>query len=49
LQSGAPTPIGLPRGKLILTLDLPGLQHPSGEVDPTASGVQTFLNGKLEE
>jgi thiol-activated cytolysin len=49
LQSGAPTPIGLPRAKVTLTLDLPGLQHPYGEVDPTPSGVQTFLNERLEE
>lgn len=49
LQSGAPTPIGLPRAKLTLTLDLPGLKRPSGEVDPTPSGVQTFLNERLEE
>ena len=49
LQSGAPTPIGLPRAKLTLTVDLPGLQQPSGQVDPTTSGVQTFLNEKLEE
>ena len=49
LQSGAPTPIGLRRGKLTLTVDLPGLQNPSGQVDPTTSGVQTFLNEKLEE
>jgi thiol-activated cytolysin len=49
LQSGAPTPIGLPRAKLTLTVDLPGLKRPSGEVDPTSSGVQRFLNERLEE
>jgi thiol-activated cytolysin len=49
LQSGAPTPIGLPRAKLTLTVLLPGTLHPSGQVDPTVSGVQSFLNEKLEE
>lgn len=49
LQSGAPTPIGLRRKKVMLTVDLPGLTNPSGEADPTTSGIQTFLNSKLEE
>jgi thiol-activated cytolysin len=49
LRDGAPTPIGLRRAKLTLTVDLPGPGDLSGEVDPTTSGVQTFLNGKLEQ
>jgi thiol-activated cytolysin len=49
LKSGGPTPIGLPRAKLMLTVLLPGSPNPSGLVDPTTSGVQSFLNEKLEE
>lgn len=49
LSEGRPTPIALPRGPAILTIDLPGLENPSGTVIPAASTVQRFLNAKLEE
>ena len=50
LQRGTPTPIGLPRGKLKMTLLIPGnLRHQPLDVDPTVSGVQLFLNQELED
>ena len=50
LQRGTPTPIGLPRGKLRMTLLIPGnLRHQPLDVDPTVSGVQLFLNQELED
>jgi thiol-activated cytolysin len=49
LSEGHPTPIALPRGPATLTIDLPGLDNPSGRVIPAGSAVQQFLNTKLEE
>jgi thiol-activated cytolysin len=49
LAEGHPTPIALPRGNAILSVDLPGLTEPSGAVVPINSEVQRFMNAKLEE
>ena len=49
LSEGRPTPIALPRGPAILSVDLPGLENPSGTIVPAGSTVQHFLNAKLEE
>ena len=49
LQRGTPTPIGLPRGKLKMTLLIPGNLRQPLDVDPTVSGVQLFLNQELED
>ncbi len=49
LSEGRPTPISLARGSTTLTVDLPGLENPSGTLVPSGSNVQHFLNAKLEE
>ncbi len=49
LSEGRPTPISLARGSATLTIDLPGLENPSGTLVPSGSNVQHFLNAKLEE
>lgn len=50
LAEGRPTPSGLARGPLTLSLDLPGLANPTLTVpEGTNSAVQTALNGRLEE
>ena len=49
LSEGHPTPIALPRGAATLSIDLPGLANPSETLLPSNSGIQKFVNGKLEE
>jgi thiol-activated cytolysin len=49
LSEGRPTPIALPHGPAILSVDLPGLENPSGTLVPAGSAVQQFLSAKLEE
>ena len=49
LSEGRPTPISLARGSATLTIDLPGLETPSGTLVSSGSNVQHFLNAKLEE
>lgn len=49
LMEGKPTPIALARRPARLTINLPGLARPSGEVVPTFADVQKFMNDKLEE
>ncbi len=49
LSEGHPTPIALPRGPATLSIDLPGLANPSETLLPSNSGIQKFVNAKLEE
>ncbi len=49
MMEGHPTPIMLPRSKVTLSIDLPGLSKPSAQVTADNSGVQKFLNSILEE
>ena len=49
LSEGHPTPIALPRGPATLSIDLPGLANPSETLPPSNSGIQKFVNAKLEE
>jgi len=49
MMDGHPQPIVLPRAKVTLNLDLPGLKEPGGQVVPTSSNVMKYLNKALEE
>jgi len=49
MMEGHPQPIVLPRAKLNLNLDLPGLKEPGGMVLPNSSNVMKFLNKALEQ
>lgn len=49
LSDGRPTPIALPRAAARLTIDLPGLENASASLVPSASAVQEFITGRLEE
>jgi thiol-activated cytolysin len=49
LMNGQPTPVGLARNPVTLSIDLPGLANPRASVMPRTSEVQHFLNAKLEE
>ena len=50
LMEGQPTPIGLARGTVTISTDLPGLQNSRRQLsEPSHSGVQDAINGILEE
>jgi thiol-activated cytolysin len=50
LMNGQPTPIGLPRAALTVSVDLPGLQPSEAVVEnPTTSSVQDAIAGLIEK
>lgn len=50
LMAGKPAPITLPRGKMTISIDLPGLQNGHRVVEnPTNSSVQNAISQMLEE